>query len=362
MIKTRKYPQTADIGELPLLTVDVRDAGADMYAALHAFATQLDTERFPDDPPIPLDESIRRLQNMPGRTNLALAVICDQMGCVIARAGVSDPPGEENPQMMFTHIAVLSAYRGQGFARRLLNWVVGEAEQRGRTLLCGQTYSTALDGAAFAERIGAQRGQEGQTNQLVVTEVDRQLLYRWQEQAQERAADFEVDYWNNRYPEEAIDAFTELVNIVVNDIPRDDLQINDWHWTPEQKREQESFLLATGAQRWVLYARERSSRAFVGYTAIYWHPNRPHLAIQGGTGVAPRFRNCGLGRWLKAAMLERVIRDRPQVQFVRTSNANSNVPMLRINQELGFRPYIAECTWQVAVERVRRYLETGEEQ
>lgn len=38
MVKTRKHPQTADIGELPLLTVDVRDAGADMYAALLSIA------------------------------------------------------------------------------------------------------------------------------------------------------------------------------------------------------------------------------------------------------------------------------------------------------------------------------------
>ena len=56
MMQARNHPQTADVGEFPLLAVDVCHAGADVYAALHAFATQLDAERFPDDPPIPLDD------------------------------------------------------------------------------------------------------------------------------------------------------------------------------------------------------------------------------------------------------------------------------------------------------------------
>ena len=74
------------------------------------------------------------------------------------------------------------------------------------------------------------------------------------------------------------------------------------------------------------------------------------------TGVFPTFRNKGLGRRLKAEMLEKVIADRPQVKYVRTDNADMNAPMMKINSELGFKPYIAECVWQVETEKVSDYL------
>jgi hypothetical protein len=38
-------------------------------------------------------------------------------------------------------------------------------------------------------------------------------------------------------------------------------------------------------------------------------------------------------------------------------NADSNEPMLKINYELGFNPYISECIWQVETEKVLGYLD-----
>ncbi len=59
-------------------------------------------------------------------------------------------------------------------------------------------------------------------------------------------------------------------------------------------------------------------------------------------------------------MLEKILAELPAVQFVRTGNANSNAPMLRINNELGFRPYLAETVWQVTLEKVLAYLKEKE--
>ncbi len=105
-----------------------------------------------------------------------------------------------------------------------------------------------------------------------------------------------------------------------------------------------------------MYVRERSTGKFAGFTEVVWNQNRPQIVEQHGTAVFPQYRNHGLGRWLKAAMLDRVLRERPQVRFVRTGNADSNAAMLKINMELGFKPAFSMCMWQVELERVFDYL------
>lgn len=44
---------------------------------------------------------------------------------------------------------------------------------------------------------------------------------------------------------------------------------------------------------------------------------RPETLDQGDTAVAPKYRNRGLGRWLEAEMLRRVLAERPQVRNIR---------------------------------------------
>ena len=77
---------------------------------------------------------------------------------------------------------------------------------------------------------------------------------------------------------------------------------------------------------------------------------------QGFTGVYPEYRSQGLGRWLKAEMMHKLLSERPEVKFIRTTNANSNAPMLKINAEMGFKPYMANIIWQVETELVEKYI------
>jgi mycothiol synthase len=143
----------------------------------------------------------------------------------------------------------------------------------------------------------------------------------------------------------------------MNQAPRDRLDVEDDHITPEKLRQVEELILAMGTERWTMYVREKTTGELAGFTEVFWNPNRKHLVEQGDTGAFSQYRNLGLGRWLKAAMLEKIIQERPAVDLVRTDNTDSNAAMLRINHELGFKPYLSECWSQVETEKVLAYLD-----
>src|SRR5438132_798418 len=132
----------------------------------------------------------------------------------------------------------------------------------------------------------------------------------------------------------------------MNAAPRGDMAMDDWHTTPEQIHEWDRTRRATGRQRLIALAIHQASGETAGYTELNYDPDIPHIIWQQGTAVVPAHRSQGIGKWIKAAMLERAIRDWPAARLVRTGNADSNAPMLAINARLGFKPAWSVAIWE----------------
>ena len=261
----------------------------------------------------------------------------------------------ENKHLMGAEIAVLPEYRRQGLTNGLLSKVLEVAQAENRTLMIGVTNTRVPAGAAFVKKLNARTGIEAHINQLVLADLEPDLLRRWQENAKTTASDFELGLWTIPYPEEEIGAIAAMYE-VMNTEPRGDLEIEDHTVAPKDLRQDEAYFAARGVERWTLYARHQPSGELAGYTEVFWDAEEPENVRQGDTGVLPRYRGHGLGKWLKAAMLEKVLRERPQVKRVRTGNADSNAPMLAINRALGFKPYLSETVWQLGREALEAYL------
>lgn len=337
--------------------IDLRSAAEHDYRCLAEFKNKLDKEFFPDDPTATLEERVQDWKHIPtfvefvaylgwNASHSEVLAYCD---CGIEHTG-------SNEHVAYFHIEVLPEYRCQGLARQMLEIILPFVKQHNRSLLMVWSNDRVPAAATFLERIGARRGQEGHVNQLKVSELDRDLIARWMEQNEHLASEFEMGLWERVFPEERLDEIAALLQKLANDQPRDNLEIEDMKFTPDMLREVQQNILATGEQRWTLNVLDRSNQKLVGWTEVYWHPDRAMILNQGFTAIDETYRNKGLGRWLKAAMMTKILQERPEVEFIRTRNANSNAPMLKINNEMGFEPYSSITAWQVNADQVENYL------
>ncbi len=324
-------------------------------AVFNRCANRMRAERLPDDPPVPVEETIQGRDSFPDYVTMAPWAAWNAERTEMVAYAFAQYTMEDNLHLAQFAINVLPEFRRRGLGREFLSRIVQVARENNRRLLITNTTDRIPAGEAFMRRIGAEKGLESHTNQLVIADVDADLLRQWRARAAERAAGFELGMWDGAYPEEDIEAIVDLHQLL-NQQPLGDLEVEDFHFSADTVRQDEKSTFARGYERWTIYVREKETGDFAGYTEVIWNPNRPEIISQGITGVFTKYRNRGLGRWLKAEMLERILRERPQAKFVRTGNADMNAPMLKINNELGFKPYIAESVWQVETEKVAEYL------
>lgn len=334
---------------------DVNMASAEELAAVHRLANRLRVEMWPEDPPRGFEEWVRQLRTVPPFVLLRQWVAWHR-GEAVARAILTTYDTPHNRHIADADIGVAPEWRRQGIAKRFLAHLVEAAEALDRTLFLAGTDSSIPAGQALLERLGARVGLVSRTNQLDLARLDLALMQTWRDEGPRD--EYELGWWLGPYPEEDIAAICTLMG-VMNTAPRDDLEVEDWKWTPEIVRQQESSMLERKIERWTLFTRHRASGELAGYTEVFYDPTLSETLYQGDTGVLPKYRGHGLGKWLKATMIEKVLSERPQVKRVRTGNANSNAPMLRINDAMGFRPYKDWTTWQVEVTKVRDSLARG---
>ncbi|MEZ4591450.1 MAG: GNAT family N-acetyltransferase [Chloroflexota bacterium] len=331
-----------------------KDASEADFEAFVTFENKMRQERQPGDPPRSLESVKANLQSIPPFVHLRLWLVWDVAEtAVVAQATFVYLDTGENQHLGQVDLDVLPAHRRQGMATELLALIVAEAESQGRTLLMGNTNGRAPAGEQLMLRLGGSRGLATHQNQLVLAEVAPSLLQRWLDEAP--TAEFSLGLWLGAYPEEQLEAIVAL-HEVMNQQPRGDLDVEDSRLTAEQLRQIEANQAAQGVVRWTMYVAEKGTGKLAGYTELYNLPDRADLVSQGDTAVFPAYRGRGLGRWLKAAIVEKLMAERPSVQFIRTTNADSNAAMLKINREMGFRPYLSQTIWQIETAKVKAYL------
>lgn len=342
-------PKPADV---VLSALSLRDATPQEFADLTVFENAMRLERQPEDPPIGPDELAAQARGLPPFVDVCLWLLRDGPR-VVGSASLVLLRLEQNAHLAQFDLGVLPEHRRRGLGTRLLREVVAAAEADGRQLLMTHTSSRAPDGEAALAHAGAQAALANHTNQLDLGGLAPALLDRWLDHPD---GAHEILLWDGPIPDGHLPGMADLM-AVMNTAPRGDLEMEDFHFDVAQLRDLEHMRASSGRRRLMTVARHGASGALVGYSELSWHPDRAGIVSQGATGVRPEARGHGLGRRLKAANLRALGAANPDARFVRTSNADSNAAMLRINAELGFAPHQATTDWQWPVAAARAHLD-----
>ena len=83
---------------------------------------------------------------------------------------------------------------------------------------------------------------------------------------------------------------------------------------------------------------EKKSNRMIGLTNVCYYPEYDEYAGQYISGILPEYRNKGLGKYLKAAMLKKLLKDHPEkLKGITTEVSSENYPIIKITKLMGFR-------------------------
>ncbi|MFQ5871197.1 MAG: GNAT family N-acetyltransferase [Candidatus Geothermarchaeales archaeon] len=263
------------------------------------------------------------------------------------------PTYEKRKREARVKLQVLKPYRHRGIGKRLLRKATELARRHEKSLIFLD--SSEDEGKAFLRAIGAQVAQRERESRLYLDRVDWRLVETWAEEGPRRSPNSSLHWFRDHMGEAVLEDYSRLLTEVVNQAPRDDLEMGDMVFTPEIIREWEETAVRMGGTTITAVTREADG-ALSGLTEMGYFPDQETMIRQFMTGVGEPYRGRGLGKWLKAVMLLRVREEYPQVRVVVTGNATSNAAMLSINERLGFRFHREGISAQMTLESLENYL------
>jgi mycothiol synthase len=316
------------------LSLEQRLEIARFHAACYAFA-------FPEDPPLVVAAEAEELARPSEDEEHRLVLARSDSGLLIGTASLNYALSQ-NTDKTYMGVTVHPEFRRRGVGRQLAVRAAELALELGRTTFTSGTSTRSPQGEPFAASLGAKAALPMIISDLVLSGLAQAQLRQWVTRPD---ADAYALHRFRHIPEGELERVAAIMQ-VMNTAPRGELEFDDWTITPAMVRNWQENIEAIGEAR-LLYAVEHlPSRELVGYTEVYWHPERASLVYQGATAVRPDHREHGLGKWLKAAVLLDLPEAFPGAERVRTGNADVNAAMLGINRALGFEPAFGRTEWQ----------------
>lgn len=320
------------------------------FAAFHAVYAAANDFENPYSATWTLAESVVGFRREPTTTDL-YGLIAAEDGEVVGVA-VVELPLTGNLDLAEIGVYVAPTQRRQGIGTALARQLAVDLSQRGRSSWmshvagrqCDEPTDTVTPAEAFAARQGMTLRQRDVQRRLTLpAPTDR--LDALAAEAAPKHRDYRLVRWVDACPREYVDAYCALKAAMIDEMPKDELEIEAERWDIERLRNYEGDVMAQDRTRHV-YAAVAPDGSIAGHTELVVPAHDPGVIYQWDTLVLPKHRGHRLGLALKVANLAWTQTEHPDRTSLRTWNAESNDAMVAVNDAMGFEPVEYEGSWQ----------------
>ncbi|MEU0096916.1 GNAT family N-acetyltransferase [Kribbella sp. NPDC006257] len=322
---------------MDIVQVDYQDLFRTAYAVIRAASER----KFPSS--IPVDEAWSLVDSPPPEYRFSCLAAVD--GEDVVGAGWLTWSLAENRELLVAELGVEAGHRRRGIGSSLLEATKLAALADGRNALLAETFSPYGEGpgtgAAFATARGfvSQYAALHQVLNYPVNGLDVLAV-----EIAPHHQEYTLATWPDGCPDEFVDQYCDLLSLIDDEVPLDDLDLEAKRWTPERLRSVEARRRTAGhlTSTTVAIAADGS---LAGYTELTGKPQHPERLDQHDTLVRPNHRGHRLGLALKIANLQALQARTTNPATIHTSNAVSNAAMIAVNDQLGFRPVEHQQVW-----------------
>jgi GNAT superfamily N-acetyltransferase len=198
----------------------------------------------------------------------------------------------------------------------------------------------------FAERLGYSLANT-QVERRQRLPMDEATLTRLEAEAAGHVAAYTLRTVLGPIPDDLVPGFLDLYNLMNVETPTGDIVLEAGRRTPEVLTQQEDELRDQGRTRLTVLAYSPSGEAVAYSNVVTGAADSDDPGIdQWATIVRPEHRGHRLGLAVKCALTRAIEEHLPDAEYVRTQNAETNAPMVAINEAMGFRIHSVEGEFQ----------------
>lgn len=249
---------------------------------------------------------------------------------VVVAGGTVLLPLQDNVTLAYVEVFTDPSRRREGHGRSALDAVLAAAAERGRTSVLGEASWGVEEAEApardFAEAMGFR---------LDIMDAQRELVLPADLPPLRVADGYTLHSWRGPCPEEWVDEYAVLRQLLIQEAPSGDVGLENEHWDAARVRQDEADLVRSNRHMQCTVARDAAG-ALVGHTQLAF-PGNSDEVYQWDTLVLPAHRGHGLGLSLKIATMHEAADLLAGRRRIHTYNAASNQHMIAVNEAMGFR-------------------------
>lgn len=308
-------------------------------------------EYFPNEKPLTEADVKRWLDDEEDETVISLNAFCN--GQIVGQMDVitrseSNPEYEINKGFGKIYGYVRKDFRGKGIGTLLAKKSLHTAKEIGLHTISISTFLESGD--RFIQHLGGTQTCKFSGMKLELENVDWNLIDQWLEISSKNNTGWTIENHtkvNEQFISDVLDLsfaiHNDLININSNDT-KILKEVEEKGWRNSGKYSEKYM------KHYYCFLVKDGNGKTIGYTeAGIGHDNNSKLS-QYVTGVATDHRGKGIGKYLKALMLDLVREKHPEVTYITTGNNDMNSPMLGINTKLGFVKTDSETGYKLSVD------------